>query len=77
MIFGSVGFITRPEVPIEARLSVKGTHEVPPFVVFQSPPPAVQAKILPLKVGGLGIDLWLFIILGLAAFCNYLVMKNK
>ena len=36
-----------------------------------------QAKILPLKVGSLGIDLWLFIILGLAAFCNYLVMKNK
>ena len=46
MIFGSVGFITKPEVPIEARLSVKGTHEVPPFIVFQSPPPAVQAKMI-------------------------------
>ncbi|MDP4852050.1 MAG: hypothetical protein NWR22_02600 [Saprospiraceae bacterium] len=36
-----------------------------------------QAKFLPLKVGGLGIDLFLFIILGLAALANYLVMKNK
>ena len=46
MIFGSAGFITKPDVPIEARLSVKGTQEVPPFVVFQSPPPAVHAKII-------------------------------
>ena len=51
MIFGSVGFITKPEVPIEARLSVKGTHEVPPFIVFQSPPPAVQAKMILAFVG--------------------------
>jgi SSS family solute:Na+ symporter len=36
-----------------------------------------QANILPIKVGGLGIDLWLFILLGLAAFANYLVMKTK
>jgi hypothetical protein len=36
-----------------------------------------QAKFLPLKVGGLGIDLFLFIILGFAALANYLVMKNK
>jgi hypothetical protein len=36
-----------------------------------------QANILPIKVGGLGIDLGLFIILGLAAFANYLVMKTK
>jgi hypothetical protein len=51
MILGSVGFITRPEVPIEARLSVKEIQELPPLDVFQSPPPAVQAKIIFVFVG--------------------------
>ena len=43
--------MTNPEVPMEARLSVRGTHELPPLVVFHKPPPAVQAKIILVFVG--------------------------
>lgn len=36
-----------------------------------------QANLLPLKLGSLGIDLCLFIMLSLAALANYLLMKIK
>lgn len=36
-----------------------------------------QATIIPLKIGGLGIDLCLFLILALAAVGNYWVRKDK
>lgn len=36
-----------------------------------------QANIIPPKMGGMGVDVWLFISLGLAALINYLVRRFK